>query len=199
MSLTSVDLPEPETPVTTVSRPSGMDTSTSFKLLADAPTIWMDLPLGLRRAGGTSIFAEPDRYCPVSDWGAAAIWAGLPCATRWPPALPAPGPRSTTKSARRMVSSSCSTTSTVLPRLRSCSSEPRSRSLSRACRPMGGSSQAEVAQPDRQKKINALGDFTQRARGDLFLARRKLGNDLVDGRAGRGKGQLGEIGDGRAR
>ena len=39
MSFTSVDLPEPETPVTTVSNPSGKVTSTFFKLFALAPRI----------------------------------------------------------------------------------------------------------------------------------------------------------------
>ena len=41
---------------------------------------------------------------------------------RWPPRLPAPGPRSITCSARRMVSSSCSTTTSVLPLASSFSS-----------------------------------------------------------------------------
>ena len=43
----------------------------------------------------------------------------LPCATTSPPRLPAPGPMSITCSARRMVSSSCSTTTSVLPLARS--------------------------------------------------------------------------------
>ena len=38
MSLTSVDLPEPETPVTDVSTPSGNDTSMSRRLCSRAPT-----------------------------------------------------------------------------------------------------------------------------------------------------------------
>ena len=49
MSFTSVDFPEPDTPVTTVNNPSGRVTSTSFKLLACAPRIWIVLPFGLRR------------------------------------------------------------------------------------------------------------------------------------------------------
>ena len=39
----------------------------------------------------------------------------VPCATTRPPRVPAPGPRSMTWSARRIVSSSCSTTTSVLP------------------------------------------------------------------------------------
>ncbi|COV08115.1 Uncharacterised protein [Mycobacterium tuberculosis] len=38
MSLTNVDLPEPETPVTEVSTPSGKDTSIPRKLCSRAPT-----------------------------------------------------------------------------------------------------------------------------------------------------------------
>src|SRR5882762_5368162 len=60
--VTSVDLPEPETPVTTVSRPSGSVMSTSLRLLALAPRICIALPLGLRRFSGTSILAAPLRY-----------------------------------------------------------------------------------------------------------------------------------------
>ena len=37
MSLTSVDLPEPETPVTAVSTPSGKETSMSCRLFSRAP------------------------------------------------------------------------------------------------------------------------------------------------------------------
>ena len=46
----------------------------------------------------------------------------VPSNTTSPPAVPAPGPRSTTWSAIAMVSGLCSTTSTVLPLSRSCSS-----------------------------------------------------------------------------
>ena len=57
-----------------------------------------------------------------------------------PPCSPAAGPRSTIQSAVRMVSSSCSTTSTVLPRSRNPFSVSSRRVLSRGCRPMEGSS-----------------------------------------------------------
>ena len=46
------------------------------------------------------------------------ISAGVPSATISPPWTPAPGPMSTTWSAARIASSSCSTTITVLPRSR---------------------------------------------------------------------------------
>ena len=52
--------------------------------------------IGRGADAGTGIFTRPERYCPVSDAEFAAISSGGPQATRWPPALPAPGPRSTT-------------------------------------------------------------------------------------------------------
>ena len=77
------------------------------------------MPLGLRRFAGHRDARRAAQIAgPSANRQLRAISSGLPCATRWPPASPAPGPRSTTKSARRMVSSSCSTTSTVLPRSR---------------------------------------------------------------------------------
>ena len=56
MSLTSVDLPEPETPVTEVSTPSGNDTSISRRLCSRAPTTvsWRLRSTG-RRIAGTSM------------------------------------------------------------------------------------------------------------------------------------------------
>ena len=57
-----------------------------------------------------------------------------------PPWTPAPGPRSTTWSAARMASSSCSTTMTVLPMSRRWVRVRSRRALSRWCRPMEGSS-----------------------------------------------------------
>ena len=51
--------------------------------------------------------------------------------TTWPPCSPAPGPMSTTQSAVRIVSSSCSTTMSVLPRSRIPRSVRMSRALSR--------------------------------------------------------------------
>jgi len=61
------------------------------------------------------------RFSPRKNWPVMAIGAvqevvkRSPAATTAPPCSPAPGPMSTTKSALRMVSSSCSTTTTVLP------------------------------------------------------------------------------------
>src|ERR1043166_4293794 len=64
-SWTSVDLPEPETPVTQTSTPSGMSTSTPLRLCSDAPRT-PNLFLAARRCFGSLISASPRRYFPVS-------------------------------------------------------------------------------------------------------------------------------------
>ncbi len=141
VSLTSVDLPEPDTPVTQVISPTGIDASTFLRLLPVAPTIVICRSgSAATRSSGTSIWRLPDRYWPVSDSGLAITSSGVPATTTLPPCTPAPGPRSTTWSAARIASSSCSTTMTVLPMSRRCVSVPSRRWLSRWCRPMDGSS-----------------------------------------------------------
>ena len=59
ISLTSVLLPDPDTPVTTVSTPSGNATSIFFKLFAFAPRTVSQLPFGLRRSFGTGMNFAP--------------------------------------------------------------------------------------------------------------------------------------------
>ena len=153
VSLISVDLPEPDTPVIAVNRPDGISRSTFLRLLPRAPfSLSISLRLGTWRFAGTSIRFLPDRYCPVSERGAFRMSASLPCATTSPPCTPAPGPMSTTWSARRIASSSCSTTITVLPRSRRRVRVPSRRSLSRWCRPMLGSSSTYIT-PTRPAPI----------------------------------------------
>jgi hypothetical protein len=118
MSLTSVDLPDPETPVTAVRQPSGKRAVTFCRLFARAPTTVIAFPLPARRWAGTGIVSSRERYFPVSDRGKRASSSAVPSPTTSPPWTPAPGPRSTTRSAARIVSSSCSTTTTVFPRSR---------------------------------------------------------------------------------
>ncbi len=115
MSFTSVDFPAPETPVTATSTPSGISTSTSRRLFSCAPWIlrlpfatrrWLgDLdPAAAREVGAgqrVRASARGSRACPRGRCGR--------------PATPAPRPKSITWSAARIVSSSCSTTTTVLP------------------------------------------------------------------------------------
>ena len=69
MSSTSVDFPEPDTPVTTMKSPSGNLTSMFFRLFARAPSTSIALPFELRRSGGTGIDISPDMNRPVSDAG----------------------------------------------------------------------------------------------------------------------------------
>ena len=98
VSLTSVDLPEPETPVTQQKTPSGTATSIPFRLCSRAFRT-SRAPRGSRRSAGTSIRRFPERYWPVSEAAVAATSAGGPSAMTWPPCSPAPGPRSTMWSA----------------------------------------------------------------------------------------------------
>ena len=96
------------------------------------------------RTFGTSIFFLPDKYCPVNESALLAISLAVPSAITWPPCTPAPTPMSMIWSARRMASSSCSTTITVLPRSRKRVSVCSKRSLSRWCKPMDGSSSTYI-------------------------------------------------------
>ncbi len=139
-SETSVLLPEPETPVTATKRASGNVTSTFLRLCSRAPRITSDWPLPRRRVAGIWTWSSPRRYAPVIDRGSARIASRGPDATISPPCSPAPGPMSMTQSAVRIVSSSCSTTRTVLPRSRSRVSVAISLALSRWWRPIEGSS-----------------------------------------------------------
>ena len=96
MSFTSVDLPEPDTPVTTVITPSGKLTSICCRLFSRAPRIVIALPLVCRRANRYITCFWPEMYCPVSERGKFSISSGVPLATTSPPCRPAPGPRSMT-------------------------------------------------------------------------------------------------------
>ena len=61
ISLTSVDFPEPDTPVTAVKVPSGNGTSTPVRLFAVASRTTIAPAAGLRRAVGTAIERRPAR------------------------------------------------------------------------------------------------------------------------------------------
>ena len=113
---------------------------TFWRLFARAPTTEIVFPLPARRVSGTGIESSPERYFPVSDRGKRTSSAAFPSPTTSPPWIPAPGPRSTTRSADRIVSSSCSTTTTVFPRSRIAFSVSMSLRLSFGWRPIEGSS-----------------------------------------------------------
>ena len=133
---TSELLPEPATPVTTTSTPSGMSTSTSRRLCVVAPRI-SSAPVGVRTVSLRA--ARSSRWRPVRV-PLARSPSTVPSKQTVPPAAPAPGPRSTTWSAIAIVSGLCSTTSTVLPLSRSRSSRSFIRWMSWGCRPVVGSS-----------------------------------------------------------
>ncbi len=60
--MTRVDFPPPETPVTQVKRPSGIDAVTLFRLLPRAPTILSSRPgVAARRFDGIATVRSPER------------------------------------------------------------------------------------------------------------------------------------------
>ena len=93
-----------------------MRTVTSFRLCRLAPTTSIRGPFAsTARRGARGCRSGSPRKRPVTESGLRISSSAEPAAITCPPSLPAPGPRSMTCSARRMVSSSCSTTTSVLP------------------------------------------------------------------------------------
>ena len=129
-------LPEPATPVTTASTPSGMSTSTSCRLLVFAPRT-SSAPCGVRTDGLR--VARSSRWRPVIV-SLARSPSTVPSNITSPPSVPARGPRSTAWSAIAIVAGLCSTMSTVLPLSRSASSSSFMRWMSWGCSPIVGSS-----------------------------------------------------------
>ena len=66
-SLTSVDLPEPDTPVTATNRPTGISTSMFLQVVLPRAADAQHLVARRRAAPGTGIRRRPDRYAPVTD------------------------------------------------------------------------------------------------------------------------------------
>src|ERR687887_2315739 len=98
MSLTSVDLPDPLTPVTAVRTPSGILTSMFLRLFSRAPRILRSPFIDGRRAFGVGIDFAPVRYAAVSEAHSAPFEAspsraphplnnsfGVPWKITWPP------------------------------------------------------------------------------------------------------------------
>ena len=85
-SCTSVLLPDPLTPVTAVSSPSGISTSMSFRLCSLAPSTFSFWFVGLRRTAGTGIASSSRRYLAVSDRGSCSSASSVP-RKHDPPAL----------------------------------------------------------------------------------------------------------------
>ena len=61
ISLTREDFPEPDTPVTQVKVPSGIDTSTSRRLFSAAPRMVSTPPLPFLLSLGTGMLIRPER------------------------------------------------------------------------------------------------------------------------------------------
>ena len=99
MSLTSVDLPDPLTPVTAVSTPSGIATSMFFRLFSRAPRIdelALESPAAARVGVAIDALAAQVRAGQRRRRRRPAAAAGVPWKITWPPCSPAPGPRSIT-------------------------------------------------------------------------------------------------------
>ena len=134
------DLPDPETPVMQVNKPTGISVEIFFKLFSCALIILILFSFGVSRFLGALISFFPDKYFAVIDFLFFNISSREPLAHISPPWTPAPGPISIIKSAHLIASSSCSTTITVLPRFLRFLSVFISFSLSRWWRPIDGSS-----------------------------------------------------------
>ena len=166
MSLTSELLPEPDTPVTQTNTPSGISTSMFLQVVVPwrrGPPV--PLPLaGAAGGGDLDLPACPTDTGPVTLSGCGDDRASGPAATTRPPRTPGPGPKSTMWSAARIVSSSCSTTTTVLPWSRS-----RARvSSSGRCRGGAGRSKARrgcrARRPGRSRSARPGGCAASRRR-----------------------------------
>jgi hypothetical protein len=135
---TRVLLPAPLTPATHTKRPSGTFTVVRCRLCPSAPfSVSMSAPLTGRLRAPSPTGTRSARAVGPSP---VSTRVASPADTTRPPPLPPPGPRSTTKSAARITSASCSTTSTLAPRCTSARIAPMSLPVSRPCRPMVGSS-----------------------------------------------------------
>ena len=119
VSLTRVDLPEPETPVTQQKTPSGNRDVDVLEVVLAGAADRQRRRVGRRRCAGTSMRFLPERYWPVSeagffvDLGGRAVRRSRGRRVRRRPGRGRPGGRR-----RIIVPSSCSTTITVLPRSR---------------------------------------------------------------------------------
>src|SRR2546428_11414289 len=102
MSLTSVDLPEPDTPVTHVKVPSGIVTDWPLRLCSRGSWMVSACPVPLRRGAGTGVGRAPAGDCPGREGSLGPISSGGPVGTTWAPSSPAPGPRATPETAGRV-------------------------------------------------------------------------------------------------
>ena len=135
-----------------VIKPTGISTERFFKLFPLTFFRLTVLFLLITRLFGIGIFNSPERNFPVRDRLALIRSSMLPTAMISPPPCPANGPTSTIQSAALIVSKSCSTTMTVLPKSLSLRRVLISFSLSFACKPIVGSSNTYIT-PTRPPPI----------------------------------------------
>ena len=143
LSSTMVVLPEPDTPVTTVSRPLGMSASRGL-------TVWMaSVAKRMARARTGRLRACAAASAPrrarsgrarSGRRGFAAICSSVPWAITRPPPAPASGPISISQSASFRIWVSWSTSSTELPSATRSRITPFRPTMLAGCRPMEGSS-----------------------------------------------------------
>src|SRR5258708_13116079 len=89
----SVDLPEPETPLTHTSSPTGSARSMFLRLFPRAPFSFRTRARSKRRRGfGTAISSVPERYWPVREAGVLPGCLGRPPPPPPPPRPPPPPP-----------------------------------------------------------------------------------------------------------
>ena len=136
--LTRLDLPEPDTPVTVVNTPSGKATSSRSRLLRVMPAS-RSQPVG-GRGGWVGRAGASKRNGRVCEASTAFRPSGGPLYRISPPCSPAAGPTSTSQSAWRITSKSCSTTKRELPASFRPASAVSRASVSAGCRPALGSS-----------------------------------------------------------
>ena len=164
MSKARVDLPEPDTPVTTVNRPRGISTSMFFRLCSralwmriDVPRYW---PRGSRTAGGVLNASSYSRSAlPVCDVAWVMTSAGGPSHTSSPPASPPSGPRSMIQSEARITSRLCSMTTSEWPAPSSWRNARSSLATSSKCRPVVGSSNRNSLLPSSSTSARCPASF----------------------------------------
>ena|GEM_PF-4206386 len=143
LSKISVVLPEPETPVTAISRPLGMSKSRAWTVCKGAvdslicPCANMASGVAVSRITGFSLSAKNPAMSELVFFATALI---VPCATICPPCSPAFGPISINQSAAFKTRTSWSTNITELPWAIRSSITPNSPSTFAGCKPIDGSS-----------------------------------------------------------
>ena len=136
-------MPEPDTPVTTVSFPLGMVTDRGFTVWM-APVVRVMAPSWNSSSFGAGVrtctWALPERKGPIWEAGSPATVSMVPWAMTCPPWAPAWGPISMSQSASFRIWVSWSTSSTEFPSATRSSITRVSPVMFWGCRPMEGSS-----------------------------------------------------------